>query len=267
MAMLKYLKKRILFKYRRERLNHYTRGELARRKSFPSNLMNFEKKHFSQFGEDGVIAEIFRRIGTTGKFFVEFGFGFHAGRLECNTTWLLESGGWSGVWLDGSAENVELGRAMVAGRPVKILQRFLTRENIAALFQEAGVPGEFDLLSIDVDGNDYWLWRELKKYRPRVVVIEYNSYYVAPKRWVMPYDADHRWDGSNHFGASLESLAGLGNEFGYTLVGCESHGVNAFFVRNDLVGKSFPEPGKARHHYVAGKYNFPHLGWIPLPAR
>src|SRR5471032_2874053 len=117
------LQRRILFKYRRERLDRYKHREQARRQACPANLMNFEEKHFSQNGEDGIIAEIFRRIGTTDKFFVEFGFGFNGDCLECNTAWLLEREGWSGLWMDGSATIVEQAGVAAAGRPVKILPR------------------------------------------------------------------------------------------------------------------------------------------------
>jgi hypothetical protein len=115
----------------------------------------------------------------------------------------------------------------------------ITAENIATIFDSHRVPDEFDLLSIDIDGNDYWVWRALRRFRPRVVVIEYNAAYAPPKRWVMAYNVDHRWDETTYYGASLTSLEFLGAELGYALVATDDAGVNAFFVRRDLVRPAY----------------------------
>jgi hypothetical protein len=124
-----------------------------------------------------------------------------------------------------------------------MIQAFVTRENACELFSQAGIPQEFDLLSIDIDGNDYWVWEALAAhYRPRVVVIEINPAYPPPRRWVMEYNPTHAWRFDNYFGASLESMNALGKRLGYRLIGMESAGVNAFFVREDqLALTGFPE--------------------------
>ena len=113
----------------------------------------------------------------------------------------------------------------------------VTAENIENLFQKYNVPKNFDLLSIDIDYNDYWVWKSIIHYVPRVVVIEFNSSVPPNESKVVPYDPDASWDGTNYFGASLLALSNLGTKKGYTLVGCDNNGVNAFFCRSDLVSE------------------------------
>ena len=109
-------------------------------------------------------------------------------------------------------------------------------ENVEELFAQAGVPPEPDVLSIDVDGNDYWIWKAISRYRPRLVVIEYNGSLDPTARRVMPYRPGYRWDHTSGYGASLGALEDLAVEKGYRLVHTELAGVNAFFVREDLAG-------------------------------
>lgn len=118
-------------------------------------------------------------------------------------------------------------------------KEFITAENINSLFKKYAVPQDFDLLSIDIDGNDYWVWQAIEGYSARVVVIEYNSSLLPNESKSIRYDPSFTWDGTNYYGASLLALAKLGGVKGYTLIGCDSRGVNAFFVRNDLVGGRF----------------------------
>jgi len=214
------------------------------------NLMNFERRVFSQNGEDGVIEETFRRIGTTNRFFVELGCG---NGIENNTRLLLEAGGWTGLWVDGDGANVEEARRLHHGRSVRIRNEFIRRDNIVTIVESEHVPSDFDLLIIDIDGNDYWIWQALRAYRPRVVVIEYNATYVPGRTWIMPYNSNHRFDGTRHYGASLDALVDLGQRLGYSLVGCESVGVNAFFVRCELIGGKFIG-GTANVHYSCPKH-------------
>ena len=122
-------------------------------------------------------------------------------------------------------------------RRVALAPAFITAETIAGIFRRYGVPAEFDLLSIDVDGNDYWIWEALSAYRPRVVTIEYNAAHPPPERWVMAYNPAHRWAGDGYYGAGLASLEALGARLGYALLGTDAHGVNAFFVRDDLLAR------------------------------
>jgi hypothetical protein len=209
-------------------------------------------KVFSQGDEDGIIQEIFRRIGTTDRRFIEFGVEDGS---ESNTRLLLMLG-WTGLWLDGSAENVRRMEERAEGASTAAM--FITAENIDPVLGEwAGgtpeAPAELDLLSIDIDRNDYWVWQAIRSVNPRVVIIEYNASFPPPIEFVVPYHPKRTWDGSNYFGASLSALAKLGEQKGYGLVGCNLAGVNAFFVRNDLL-PGFHEPFTAEEHYEPARY-------------
>lgn len=220
----------------------------------PDKLTKFEYQVFSQFGEDGIIQEIFRRIGTTNKYFVEFGV---ENGSETNSTYLLYKG-WNGLWMDGSAKDIASIRSSCANaiqkKQLTAVETFITAENIQSLFAQAEVPVEFDLLSIDIDRNDYYIWKAITKYNPRVVIIEYNSIFRPGDEFVVKYDANAMWDKSSNFGASLESLTKLGAEKGYKLVASSFAGLNAFFVREDVMGNHFTGPFTAENHYEEPKY-------------
>jgi hypothetical protein len=217
-------------------------------------LSRHEFQVYSQSGEDGIIEEIFQRIGASNRTFVEVGAG---NGLTNNTAFRLASG-WTGLWLEGSptraARIASTHEIAIAENRLKARHAVVTSENVESLLREAGVPEELDLLSIDIDGNDYWVWRSIASFRPRVVVIEYNASYPSYARWVKPYQADSRWDGSSFFGASLKSLELLGKEKGYSLVGCSFSGVNAFFVRDDCVAGHFCAPFNSENHYEPARY-------------
>ena len=217
-------------------------------------LNKSEFQVFSQFGEDGIIAEIFRRVGTTNKFFVEF--GVEDGK-ETNTTYLAYQG-WQGLWMDGSAENIaaihnSFSGLIKEGR-LRTAQSFITAENIEALLKQAAVPAEPDLLSIDIDRNDYHVWKAIVNYQPRVVVIEYNSIFRPGIEFIVKYDASAMWDKTSNFGASLESYCKLAEEKGYRLIACSFAGVNAFFARKDLAEKYFEGPFTAANFYEPPRY-------------
>ncbi|MGP1667115.1 MAG: hypothetical protein ACTS5I_14675, partial [Rhodanobacter sp.] len=125
---------------------------------------------------------------------------------------------------------------------------------------EAGVPEHFDLLSLDIDGNDYWVWHGMQAFRPRIVVVEYNPYYAPPERWVMRYNPDHQWDGSTYYGASLESLYQLGLSKGYALVCCDDMGNNAFFVARELFPLLGLAPGSPSHLFRPAMYKLRYVG-------
>lgn len=228
--------------------------ELRTRYSGHKRLEASGFKVYSQNDEDGIIAEIFKRIGTESQRFVEFGCG--DGR-ENNTSFLLLQG-WTGLWIDGSTTNLNSVRRIWAqetgvGRLVPIHAR-VTADNIDRLLTESGFSGEIDLLSIDIDGNDFHIWNALKAVQPRVVCIEYNAKFPPPVEWVMPRNDMHVWDGSDWFGASLVSLEKLAREKNYALVGCNITGINAFFVRSDLARGRFAEPFLATNHFQPPRY-------------
>lgn len=211
----------------------------------PKRLTRYEYQVNSQNGEDGIIAEIFARIGTTDRFFVEIGVG---DGLENNSAYLLVQG-WCGRWFEGSSADVEKIRAASPPSQLSVVQAIVTAENVETLLRDQGIPEVFDFLSIDIDGNDYWVWRAIEHFRPRVVAIEYNGHYPPPIRCVQKYDPHKVWDNSTYFGASLKSLEILGTAKGYNLVGCNIHGINAFFVRADLCADKFAAPYTAENHY------------------
>ncbi len=209
-------------------------GELARRYGEAPDLTASELRVFSQNGEDGVIAEILRRIGTGGGGFVEFGI---QDGTEGNTVFLAQVLGWSGVYLEADDASFAALERRYAGNPrVRTLHAAVEPDTVEALFAQAGVPEEPDIVSIDVDGNDYWIWRALTAFRPRLVIVEYNGAFDPASRRVMPYTPGFRWDGTSAYGSSLGALEDLGTEKGYRLVHTELAGVNAFFVREDLAG-------------------------------
>lgn len=216
----------------------------------PLRLLSASYKVFSQNQEDGMIAEVFERIGTGSRRFVEFGV---QDGLECNSTFLLMRG-WSGAWIEGSAVDAARAKAAFASYPVEVVNDFVTVDNADALISRLAGGEELDLLSIDVDTIDYWLWKAIVSVRPRLVVIEYNASWPPFLRKTVAHDAGMEWDGTNFSGASLGALEALGREKGYCLVGCSLAGVNAFFVREDVVGDHFRAPFTAENHYEPPRY-------------
>ena len=212
-------------------------------------LNKHEYQVFSQNGEDGIISEIFSRIGTTNKYFIEFGV---QNGLECNSTNLLYKG-WNGLWIEaGAVEFNQINtrfRDMTGSGRLIVKNEFITAENIESIFESANAPIEPDILSIDIDYNDYHVWKAISKYKPRAVVIEYNSVFRPDTHFVAHYNPKRVWDKTSYFGASLLALEQLGREKGYHLVGCVFTGSNAFFVREDLAGDLFEAPFSAENHY------------------
>jgi len=212
-------------------------------------------QYSSQNYEDGIILEIFRRIGTKERTFVEIGIG---DGTENNTATLLATG-WRGWWVEGGQANCDRINDLIqsstgaAGR-LRVRQAHVTAENVSALFNELAIPSEVDLFSLDIDLNTYHIWKALKGFRPRVVVVEYNAGFPPDVEWVCPYQKDGLWDGSQVFGASLKAYERLGGEQGYALVGCDLVGANAFFVRQDLLGDKFVAPYTAENHYEPPRY-------------
>jgi hypothetical protein len=217
-------------------------------------LLPFGFKMYSQTDEDGIIQEIFARIGIRSKIFVEFGVG---NGLENNTLKLLLEG-WSGLWMEGSAEHV----AHINGKFDDVIRQgrlhvqsvFIDRDNVNGLIGRFHT-GEIDLLSIDVDGNDIYLLEVLQVVSPRVIVIEYNGKFPPPLSIAQAYDAAYRWQGTDYSGASLAAITKVAERKGYSLVGCNILGVNAFFVRQDLLEDKFCPPYTAENHYQPARYN------------
>jgi hypothetical protein len=223
----------------------------------PNRLELHGFKVYSQNDEDGIIQEIFKRIGTTSKTFIEFGVG---DGMQNNTAYLLMQG-WRGHWIEGRSSYVAkvkkvYKRAIDRGQ-LFVENTFITKDNINSLLAKH-FSGEIDLLSIDIDGNDYYMWENINCINPRVVVVEYNAKFPPPCSSVMEYDETHQWDESDKMGMSLQAATDLGASLGYQLVGTNLNGVNAFFVRKDILRENktalFPLPATAENLYNPACY-------------
>ena len=223
-------------------------------KQSSKSLIVFGRKIYSQNEEDGIISEIFKRIGTTNKIFVEFGV---ENGLECNTRALLFYG-WRGLWIES---NIPMVQCMKEELPITIntgqlsvLQAFINKNNINELISSKIHEKEIDLLSVDIDGNDYHILCAITCVKPRVIVIEYNSKFPPPIQYCKQYNENHIWNGSDDYGASIAFYDKALNEMGYKLVVCDLTGSNAFFVREELIEDKFHEPCNAEHHYQPARY-------------
>jgi hypothetical protein len=237
-------------------------SEKSPRYQDPKRLLRHAAQVCSQSGEDGVIHEIFRRVKCTDRVFAEVGVGDGS---ENNTAFLL-SQGWRGFWVDGDdafLRNIEK-RPDLRGGCLRGITAFVTKENIASIFAQLQIPAQFDLLSLDIDQNTYYLWEGLSSYRPRVVVVEYNGTIPPDIEWKVNYAPDRTWDRSHNFGASLKSFELLGRRLGYSLVGCDILGADAYFVRDDIVADHFAPPYTAENHYEPPRYSLHHRrGHLP----
>lgn len=201
-----------------------------------SNLSDVEFSVFSQFGDDGIIQWLIHRLPGLSESFVEFGVQDYR---ESNTRFLLINDNWCGLVMDSSQRNINLiKRDEISWRhDIQSVCAFVTAENINELLLAHGFNGEVGLLHIDIDGNDYWVWRALTMLRPAIAVIEYNSVFGAERAITVPYDPEFKRGGaiSNlYFGASLPALCDLAEEKGYDFIGTNSAGNNAYFVLSDL---------------------------------
>jgi hypothetical protein len=241
----------------------------------PLSLTRAFAQVYSQNGEDGMTAEIFRRIGTRDHFFVEIGV---ENGLQCNTRLLLEAG-WRGVWVEGSEkmaqEASQLFRSFVESGALKILPSLIGPQNIEAVLDQMEVPARFDYLSLDIDQHTHTVWRAMKR-QARVICIEYNASIPPSMALEVPFDATNYWDGSNWFGAGLKAMELIGTAKGMQLVGCDMVGANAFFVTADETEGRFRTPFTAETHYQPASYSLlSHIGhpasrearrWVQAPA-
>ena len=225
--------------------------------SASTNLNDYEFRVFSQWGEDGIIQHLVRNIEVANRVFVEFGVQDYR---EANTRFLLVNNNWSGLLLDSNPENV----ARIQADPIywayniRAVEAFVTRDNINQLLQAQGISGEIGLLSIDIDGNDFWIWQAIDVVTPVIVVIEYNYRFGSDTTVTIPYREDFDRMKSPHapryFGASLGALCWLAERKGYSFVGCSSNGVNAFFVRRDKRPAAIRELSPSEG-YCEGKFS------------
>ena len=205
------------------------------------SLSELEFKVFSQFGDDGIIQYLVHKLNLRHQTFVEFGVGDYS---ESNTRFLLQKDNWSGFVMDGSEQCIQaLKNAPYFWRQdLRAKAVFITRDNIRQLLSEAVAEwAELDLLHIDLDGNDYWIWKEIDL-KPPLVIVEYNSTFGIDRAITIPYsDSFCRTKAhySNlYWGSSLRALHTLAIEKGYQFVGCNSAGNNAYFVRDDVMNEN-----------------------------
>ena len=208
-------------------------------KEILKNLQLAEFQVYSQWGDDGIIQFLVSYLNIKNKKFIEFGVECYS---EANTRYLLINNNWEGLIIDGSQQNIDHVKQSELNWKYNLTSicAFITKENINKLIKESRFDGEIGLLHIDIDGNDYWIWKEITVCNPIIVIVEYNSVFGDNNDWTIPYQEDfiranvHK--SCLYFGASLGALCSLANEKGYSFVGCNSAGNNAYFVRNDQVG-------------------------------
>lgn len=215
-------------------------------KGKPIRLNNFEFKIYSQNGEDGIILEILKRVENIQGRIVEIGI---EDGTECNSANLLINFGWKGLLIEGNKEYAKKAISYYSEKlkikeNVDVACEFISTKNLSEVLRKSNYHEDIDILSIDVDGVDYWLWESLdKQIRPKLLIIEYNAYLPFDKAITVPNDEGFerykKHQSGYYFGASLKALEKLGKIKGYSLVGCDSRGVNAFFVADEYVGNRF----------------------------
>lgn len=219
-------------------------------KSLP--LSAFERKLSGPSGviEEGLMEHILSVVAPKQRFCIEFG------AYNAHTRRLIDMHGFGALLLEGDPDMVAALRAKFAGNDkVRVQQAFITRDNIEQLFAENGVPEEPYFMLIDIDGNDYHVWKAIRNYRPAVVCIEFNASYGPDENFVIDYREDFVWQRDDYFGASIKPMVELGKSKGYELIHCTSGGDNLFFVRREY----FPAFGLATNT-IEAMYQLPQYG-------
>ena len=218
-----------------------TGKSLLEKKNDSENINDHELKIFSQFGEDGIIDYLIKKIEIKDQIFIEFGVEDFE---EANTRFLLEARNWKGLIFDSSNKNIsKIKRKEYYWRYNLIAEKeFITAENINEIIESKLKNEKIGLMSIDVDGNDYWIWKSLEVVKPKIIVIEYNARFGSDDSVVVPYnknfDRTVAHYSSIYFGASLKALNKLAKTKDYSLVGTNLNGNNAFFVSNSELEKT-----------------------------
>ena len=208
-----------------------------------ADLAAVEFRVFSQWGEDGIVEWLVAHVPVPNHRFVEFGV---ENFREANCRFLMMNRNWRGLVMDGSDAHMAFVRSEACYWMYDVTAKaaFVTADNIDALITEAGFAGPLGILSIDIDGNDYWIWERIGSVDPAIVICEYNPILGDRYPIVVPYADDFTRFASHHsglhFGASIAALRHLAERKGYTFVGTNSNGINAFFVRSDLAGSVLP---------------------------
>jgi len=215
-------------------------GRVENRQVSAGNIRLADKEFrvFSQWGEDGIIQHLIRNVPIMERTFVEFGVESYR---EANTRFLLINNNWSGLIIDSDQQHIDAitSEDLYWRYTLTAVCSFITPSNINSLIQQNGFSGQIGLLSIDIDGMDYWVWKSLTVVTPAIVVIEYNARFGPTRAVTVPLDDKFVRSAAHHsniyYGASLQALVKLGRDKGYAFVGCNTNGNNAFFVRFDLM--------------------------------
>ncbi len=203
-----------------------------------SDLGDYEFKIFSQWGEDGIIQHLINSVEIKNQTFIEFGVESF---IESNCRFLLMKNNWSGFVIDGSTDHIQTLKNSYYywKHQINAIPAFITRENINELLAKSGFDEDLGILSIDIDGNDYHVLKAIDSFRPRILICEYNAVFGGTKKITVPYEPDfvrtNKHYSNLYFGASLPAITDLANNMGYALVGTNSNGGNAFYLRNDLL--------------------------------
>ena len=233
-------------------------SSLNNQKSSVRSIQELEFQVFSQWGDDGIIQYLVNKLDIPNKTFIEFGVENYK---ESNTRFLLINNNWSGLVIDGSKENIDYIKNDIITWAFDIHSKysFITKENINELlsaFLNKGYNKEIGILSVDIDGNDYWVWKEINVVNPVIVITEYNAVFGSDKAWTIPYKKDfyrvNEHNSYQYWGASLKAFCQLADQKGYYFIGCNSNGNNAYFIRKDKIG-SF-KPISCEEGYVESKF-------------
>ncbi|MBI51992.1 MAG: hypothetical protein CL779_02080 [Chloroflexi bacterium] len=201
-------------------------------------ISDSEFRVFSQWGEDGIIQYLINKIEIKNKVFVEFGVENY---LQSNTRFLLVNNYWSGLVIDGNRSDIDYLKQdqIYWAHNIKAENAFITKKNIESILSDSGIDPDLGILSIDIDGNDYWIWESIESFHPRIVICEYNSIFGPDAKVTTCYRNDFTRHSEHHsgvlYGASIKALDDLAKRKGYCLVAGNTAGNNIFFVRNDLL--------------------------------
>lgn len=213
-------------------------ASLNQQKKSICRLRDVEFSVSSQWGEDGILEWIISHFRDIPQIFIEFGVENYT---ECNTRFLLQNRNWRGLVIDSSASHVSFIKndPLSWKHQLSAIQAFITKDNINALFQSQGFEGEIGLLSIDIDGNDFWVWDNITCIAPWIIIVEYNAVFGDCLPLTIPYD-ENFMRGNAHFsnlyyGASISAFEHIASRRGYSLLGSNGAGSNAFFVRDDFL--------------------------------
>lgn len=217
--------------------------ELQRR-NHSTNLRDYEFKVFSQWGEDGIIQHLTENLQVRNRTFIEFGVGDFR---ESNCRYLLMQSNWSGMVIDGSQRNIQAIQSSYYfwQHRLQAVCAFIDRDNIHGLLTKSGFDRELGILSVDIDGVDYYVLEALDQWTPSILIVEYNGLFGPTAPVTVPYDSAFQRTKAHYsnvyWGASLGAFCHLADKRGYALVGTNSVGSNAFFVRRDLLNERVQE--------------------------